>query len=105
MSQEEVPANSTGEGIAVDLQWATPLPELPLERVKAQRRRCETLAQLLAEAEAELREELVSARRSGELVVDLQEASGLNPNKVNAALREGGIPADRSAPRKKRNTL
>ena len=105
MGNEEPSARGNEEEIAVDLEWATSLPEMPLDRVKARRLRCQTLAKLLQQAEAELRQELVSARRAGELVVDLQEASGLNRNKVNDALRAGGIPADRSAPRKKRNTL
>lgn len=70
--------------------------------LRARATRVRSLTAQLADAEKELRAEAVAARRGGELVADIQEVTGWSHQKVNDVLRAGGIPADRSAPRKRR---
>jgi hypothetical protein len=74
----------------------------PLADVRSASMRVQNLEKQLKEAKQELRSAVVSARRDGELISDIQQASGWSHQTVNTVVREAGIPADRSAPRKRR---
>jgi hypothetical protein len=81
----------------------TPVPaavESLLRDVSAKAAVVQALKKELATAEQELRKATVKARRGGALVRHIQGRSGWSHEKLNQVLREGGIPADRSAPRK-----
>jgi hypothetical protein len=73
----------------------------PLADVRAAAARVKDLENQLEEAKEELREKSVAARRMGQLVGDIQQASGWSGPTINKILRNAGIPADRSAPRKR----
>jgi hypothetical protein len=68
--------------------------------LRANAARVSALREELAKAEEELRKQAVKARKAGVLVRDIQTESKWSHEKANRVLREGGIPADRSAPRK-----